>query len=295
MTLKNIKYVGALLFHLVFCGSMGAAVGGLVTVIIYRREVLPYQLIDMCIIGFVIGISVYALLKIVSRLLAVNKRSKKERYLEINGYCEEYFNRIKKSLSKKRGDKKTVKQLYLARELCDGRLFDEALEVIEEIKIKEACEEVLYDYYTVYFYLLVMRGEIENAEVLYNAGKEYISSTPLGWFSKGVFYYAKENYEEAEDCLELCMKKAKNSFTKHISRLFMGLVYVKTDRKELAKKEASQLAVVISNPVLKSDLKKLMLIIEREYGFERRTETEASDEAVIEKGENAEDYAGSVD
>lgn len=294
MNLRIFKLVLDYIVQIITFGVMGIAVGGLMLIFVFPQEISAETVFVLIGSGFSFGAGVFVAVVIIRRLRVVGIRSKKEKYLSKNGYCGEYFNKIESKISKKSGDKKVVKQLFYARELCDGRFFDKALEVMLGLDMKQTAEKLLYDYYSVYFYILVMMGDLENAQVLWGAGEDYIRKTPLGKFSYGVFCYSKEDFLKAEENFKFARKKAKNRYTIHIARLFLALVYVKTDRKELAKNEAASLCFEISNPVLREDLKKLMVIIEKEYGFEENLEKVAL-EPCEEKGENVEDYAGNAD
>lgn len=240
-----------------------------------------------------------------------------EMFLNKHGYTEEYYRRLRKKADRKRGSKKVDAMLVLATELSSGGYFDEAVQTMKNIELKYVSRDMLGEYYNAYMYILVVNGDVKNAEIAYNAGSEYIEKNSkrriyagMVYHTLGIYEYAKGNYTQAEEHFNMAVKKAVTQFTENAAMMFLGLVYLKTDRVQLARSAAARVARYVINPRQKQDLEKLMKLVERRLVFKTGNEENEQNEEneyyedLTEKGESSGeisqegesvDYAGRID
>lgn len=220
--------------------------------------------------AFVIIIASAAVISLVTR----KKGKKLDKMLCEKGYCDEYYEALRKRCEKRFGEGNFQGRISLAAALCDGERYGEAIEEMKAVDISGASGEMLAEYYNAYLYILLMAQDMESAETAAAAGGEYLQK-----FSEkksfggeilhtlGVLEYARGNYDEAEKLLLKAKKAAKLHYTENACNMYLALVCLKTDRKEQAKKLTSETIPYVTNPRQKEDLKKLMGLVEKAYGM----------------------------
>lgn len=264
--------------YLLFVASVISGIAGILYYYyFYDGQMTADKLIRTLMIFMLPVMGAFCVGFIIAEIIRLVRVDKLERFLLKNGYCDEYYKKIRRFVGKKNSVKKTEGLIFLAKELADGERYDEAVETIKSVELSYLRGGLTKEYYATYLYILVMNGELENAEIVAAAGADYLEGDSFATMSLGISDYAKGNFSDAEERLMSSAMKADSDFTECYSKMFLALVYVKTDRKELAKELAAKLISVVTNPRQKKDLKKLMLIIEREYGFERAVKEPESD------------------
>lgn len=225
-------------------------------------------------IAFVVALLGFVVIEAVLAIVRMKNKSSLEKLLAKKGYCDEYFLRLRKNAEGKKGRKKISRLLLLAGELCDGERFEEAVEVMKGIDVRGENAFVLGEYYNAYMYILVMKGDLENAELAFNAGKEYIayimkkkSCAAAVNHTLGVYEYAKGDYRKAEEHFKLARKKALSLLVSNSCDMYLSLIYLKTDRRELAKSLTGKIIPYVKNPRQKQDMVFLMRKIEKAYGL----------------------------
>jgi len=258
----------------------------IIHIIIKGKAISPESMYNVVYKGFCFGLAleiIYYTLKTVSSL---SKKNRWERYLSKMGYCDEFYNKIREKLNKKSDVKAFKLRLFLAKQLCDGERYDEALCEMKSIVPESVENSQLGNYYAHYFYVFVMSYQLDDAEKILEMGKEYISRTQLGLLSMGIYNYAIGQYAEAEDFL-LDISVFCDRHIKITAKMFVALCYLKCDKKDEAKELVCGLIPEVSNPVLKKNLAKLMKLVEIAYGVSPEQNTEES--------EGVSQDAGSVD
>lgn len=207
--------------------------------------------------------------------VTIKKGKKLEKTLCEKGYCDEYYEALRKRCEKRFGAGNFQGRISLAAALCDGERYDEAIAEMKAVDISGASEEMLAEYYNAYLYILLMAQDMESCEIAAAAGEEYLQK-----FSEkksfggeilhtlGVLEYARGNYGEAEKLLMKAKKGAKLRYTENACNMYLALVFLKTDRKEQAKKLTLETISYVTNPRQKEDLKKLMRLVEKAYGMQ---------------------------
>lgn len=282
---------------------MGAVI---IQAIIKGHGISPESVYDAIVAGIVAGLSVCIIIATIKATVRLSRNNRVEKYLTKKGYCDEFYNRIKKKLDTKNEKKLFKGRLFYAKQLCDGERFEEAVEVMGSIDPKTVDVKKLDKYYSHYFYVLVFSQKLSDAEEMFEMADEYISQTNIGLLAKGVYHYAKEDYAEAEDSL-LDVGFFASKHTKETAKMFLALCYLKCKKKNQAKKIVCELICEVTNPVLKDNLLKLMKLVEVAFSVADEESTENTEETaentketteeiieVTDEEENIQD-AGSVD
>ncbi len=190
-----------------------------------------------------------------------------------SGYSQELFDllnrRIKKSKSKLN---LALNQLTLASFLESAKRVDEALEVMNKIDFNSTSGIIRAEYFNCYAWLFISKGDNENALRVLNDGQSILQSYRYHKImgaaiahTLGVYEYLIENYYNAERIL--LEAKSKSRFDTSITScdLFLCLIYLKTNRKELARDLAFSRVGKEGNPRNKEDLQKLIVKINRAF------------------------------
>ena len=305
MNLKAIKNFVLSLSRMIIMTLFFVVGAVIIQVIINGRGVSPDSVYDAIVAGVVAGVSVWVIIATIKLVVGLSRNNRLEKYLTKKGYCDEFYNRIKKKLDTKNEKKLFKTKLFYAKQLCDGERFEEAVEVMGSIDAKTVDVKKLDKYYSYYFYVLVFSQKLSEAEEMLEMADEYISQTNIGVLAKGVYQYAKEDYTEAEDSL-LDVGFFASRHTKETAKMFLALCYLKCQKKNRAKKIVCELICEVTNPVLKDNLFKLMRLVEVAFSVADEENTENSQETaentdnneenieVTDEEENIQD-AGSID
>lgn len=203
-------------------------------------------------------------------------------FVEKNGYCEEYYQRLEKKLCHGRKNTKIRKKLRYTVELCKGNQFEKALEIIGSINTNSVSKKLLKNYYGSYCYVLAMSRNFKDAKMLHSSFEETLSKTYEGCFASGIVLFESENFKKASKSFEKAIGKSKNRLERNSATMYYSLALVKLGQKELAKEIVGNLTYQIIEPSQSEDLKKLMKIIEGAFGFNSEFQSENTDD-VAEK------------
>ncbi len=291
MNLKAIKNLVFALSRMIIITLFFVVGAVIIQVIINGRGISPGSVYDSIVAGIVAGVSLWVIIAAIKLVIGISRNNRVEKYLRKKGYCDEFYNRIKKKLDTKNEKKLFKTKLFYAKQLCDGERFDEAVEVMGSIDPKTVDVKKLDKYYSYYFYVLVMAQKLDDAERILDMSKEYICQTYLGILAKGVYCYAKEEYVEAEDNL-LDVGFFAPEHTKQTAKMFLCMCYLNCQKKNQAKKIVCELISEVTNPVLRNNLLKLMKLVEIAFSVTEEDVTENIGET--DEEENIQD-AGSID
>ena len=192
------------------------------------------------------------------------------------GYCDEYFDFL--DCARKKGGKRRRFRLSLtlASELADAERYEEAEKVLYELADSAANlgKAAGVDYANACIYIFLIQGKTELAEIavagagqaLYDTAQKKSNGGAIN-HTLGVLEYAKGNLSRAESLLVHAKAQASSVYSKNACDMYLALIYLKTDRREYAKKAVSGMLGNISNPRQASDVKRLMALVEQAYGF----------------------------
>lgn len=231
---------------------------------------VPFILImELGVVFLVYSISVLV-------VLTINNKRKKNvsDMLDSQGYSDEYFSMLKKYVDKSSEKNKAMAMISLAGELSDAGKSKEAISVLKQISLVGATDEVIADYYNAYIYILIMGGDLENAEIAYGAGRKFLdmykdkkSNGAAILHTLGVLEYARGNLPKAENLFILAKARSKHQDVENTCNMFLALIYLKTGRLIYAKKITADTIPNIKNPRQKQDIIKLMKLVESAYGL----------------------------
>ena len=216
---------------------------------------------------------------LVVRCVLASQRSKARKILRKTGYSAEYFDfleRKKKHL--KGGHLEAVNDLCLAKEYGDGRRYDAALEIlrnvdIDKFKVKDAAK-----YYSLYAYIFVLIGNLENAGFAIDLGVPFAeklkNKTDMDFVS-ALLLYAQKDYDGAEEGF-LPLLKSRNTEIRVWSGMYLGLIYLRKHKNDSARKTVVALSRYKKTPRQSEDILKLLKKIETAYALEEQERQEES-------------------
>lgn len=225
-------------------------------------------------ISFLAAVLFFALKALIKICAEIKREKSLAGLLHEKGYCDEYFNRLRKLADKASGDDNVYGRITLAGELSDGGRPLEAVEVMKNTDVSGASEELLAEYYNAYLYILLVNGYFDDAEIVYGAGMRYLEKFSLKrsnggtiLHTLGVLELARENYSKAENLFIRAKANASSQNVENSCNMYLALVYLRTDRKDYAKKTVSETIPMVENPRQRKEMKNLMRLIEAAYGF----------------------------
>lgn len=166
---------------------------------------------------------------------------------------------------------KGAAQLDLAAYLVEGEFYEQAFQVLSSVDFTKLTHIVQEEYYNIYVYANLMMGDIDAAERIYSEASRYFERARLRRNNSPVLHtiavlqYARGNYVQAETLLIQAKNSAASKSSLCCCDLYLGLCYLKTGRPEYAKRAAIAASKNISTVYQKSDLEKLMRLVEKEY------------------------------
>lgn len=207
-------------------------------------------------------------------LCQISRKGKEEYILSNFGYTDEFYDYVKSNISKKDNATNISRKLKLIELLVDGERYDEVKETILSIDMSSLNGYMLISYYQVVLYYYVQLGDIENAQRVYDSAEDLF---PNAYKKKnlvakievtlGMFEYLKGNYELSEEHYLHAETICKDKIIKVDNALCLSLLYLKTDRKDLAKQKIIEIVHTLKTPRQISDAKLLMKMIERAYNI----------------------------
>ncbi len=201
------------------------------------------------------------------------QRSKAARRLRKNGYSKDYYDILESKHRKLEGTSLAARNdLLLAKEYIDGRRYDSAFAVLRDINIEDFDAKMAAKYYTLYAKLFVMTGDVSGARKTLEMGETYLkkfAADPEIRLTKALIKYAEGDYESARKRLENLLT-CKPVETRVWVGLYLGLVYLRLHKKELAKKLVVTLSGYKKTPRQSEDMLKLLKKIEQAYTLEEQ-------------------------
>ncbi len=208
------------------------------------------------------------------------QRSKAKRILRKTGYSKDYFDRLEHKHHQLEGTSLGARNdLLLAKEYIDGRRYDDAFAILRDINVEDFDSKQCAAYYTLYTKLFIMTGDLEGARKTLDIGSSYInkySTDSEVRLVKALLKYAEGDYESARKRFENLLT-CKPVETRIWAGLYLGLVYLRLCKKELAKKLATTLSGYKKTPRQSEDMLKLLKKIEQAYALEEQEKAEAAE------------------
>ena len=231
----------------------------------------------LCVIG-VLALAAHLIYVIVLNILRLQRR-KAAKTLRRTGYSKEYFDILENKRRHLSGSALGAQNdLCIAKAYCEGRRYDDAFAVLRDIDLDRFDAKLAAKYYNLYTYLFLLTGDISSAKSTVELGEpfckkfpnmpEYRLNAALLKYADKDFYAAKTAFEELLDC--------KNVETRVWAALYLGLVYLRLRKKELARKLAGTLGNYKKTPRQSEDMIKLLKKIETAYALEEQEKLESS-------------------
>lgn len=206
------------------------------------------------------------------------RNTKKKKLLRLraeSGYTDEYFSALEKST--KLNGKFSVafkNAIYLSGEYTDAKRYEQALEMVDRIDESScnASQRVRLASELLKIYSL-MKDEQKASSIYIALGEALlvgkISDEALGAsdLSTSLYKYLIGDYEAALNSARLAFDLAGSDKQKADCALMLGLISLKLDDKESAKRYTAVASKYISTPSQKEDLLSLMTLVERAYGI----------------------------
>lgn len=207
------------------------------------------------------------------------QRGKATKVLRKNGYCREYYDLLERKHRKLKNTSLGAKNdLLLAKAYADGRRYDDAFAVLRDIDTDDFNAKSAAAYYNLYARLFVLTGNVEGALQTLKMGdafvRKYADDSDIR-LTLAIIKYAKGEYEETRKRLESLLT-CKPVETRVWAGLYLGLVYLRLHKKELAKKLAVTLGTYKKTPRQSEDMLKLIKKIEAAYMLEEQEAKEAA-------------------
>lgn len=257
--------------------------------LVLEGSVMGYELPAVITENFSFACSLAAVMAIVGLLFHIvyvivlnhyrAQRRRARRILKKKGYCREYFEILERKHKKFSGRALAPKNdLLLAKEYCDGRKYDSAFAILRDIDLDGFDSKMAASYYNLYARLFVLTGDAESARSTLKMGESFIKrySRDSGIrLTKALIKYAEGDYDNAKKRFENLLN-CKPIETRVWAGLYLGLIYLRLHKKELAKKLAVTLSGYKKTPRQSEDMLKLLKKIEAAYALEEQEALEAA-------------------
>lgn len=197
--------------------------------------------------------------------------------LRKTGYSKEYFELIEKKRRHLSGTALSSRNdLCAAKAYCDGRRYSDAFSVLREIDLNHFDDRLAASYYTLYTYLFLLTGDLENAKATVSLGEEVLDrypNMPEKRLTDALMLYAGKDYEGARKAFE-GMLSIKPAEVRIWAGLYLGLVYLRLGMKEKARELVGTLGKYRKTPRQSEDMIKLLKKIETAYALEAEEKAE---------------------
>lgn len=242
-----------------------------------------------CVIG-VIAFSAIVVYLIVYLILR-SQRVKAAKTLRRTGYSKEYYDLLEKKRSKLAGTSLGPRNdLCIAKAYCDGRRYEDAFAVLRDIDLDRFDSKMAAEYYNLYTYLFLLTGDIKSARSTVALGEPFTqkyADKPSQRLTAALLKYAEQDYYAAQKEFEELLKCDSNEI-RVSAGLYLGLVYLRIHKKELARKLVGELGKYKKTPRQSEDMLKLLKKLETAYALE---DEERKAEAEKNAAETAEETA----
>lgn len=228
-----------------------------------------------CIIG-VISLAAHIIYVLVLNIYR-SQRRKAAKTLRRTGYSKEYFDLLEKKRRKLSGTSLGAKNdLCIAKAYCDGRRYEDSFSVLRDIDLDRFDSKMAAEYYNLYTYLFLLTGDVESARSTVALGEPFCSRYPDRAEQKltaALLKYADKDYDGAKDDFEALLN-CKPIEVRVSAGLYLGLVYLRLRKKELARKLVGTLGKYKKSPRQSEDMLKLLKKLETAYALEEQEKTE---------------------
>ena len=107
MNLKAMRNLVSALSRMIIMTLFFVVGAVIIQVLINGRGISPDSVYDAIVAGVVAGVSVWVIIATIKLVVGLSRNNRLEKYLTKKGYCDEFYNRIKKKL-----DTKNEKKLF---------------------------------------------------------------------------------------------------------------------------------------------------------------------------------------
>lgn len=226
----------------------------------------------------VLSMAAHLIYVLVLNILRLQRR-KAAKALKRTGYSKEYYDILEDKRRHLSGSALGAQNdLCIAKAYCDGRRYDDAFAVLRDIDLDRFDSKLAAKYYNLYTYLFLLTGDISSAKSTVTLGEPFCNKYPdmpehrlnmaLLKYADRDFYGAKSAFEELLDC--------KTVEVRVWAALYLGLVYLRLRKKELARKLVGTLGKYKKSPRQSEDMIKLLKKIETAYALEEQEKLETS-------------------
>lgn len=217
-----------------------------------------------------------------------SQRRKAAKVLKKTGYSKEYYELLEKKRRKLSGTSLSAKNdLCVAKAYCDGRRYDDAFSILRDIDLDRFDSKSAAQYYNLYIYLFLLTGDVESARSTVKLGQPFCSKypdMPEQKLTAALLKYADGNYEEAKDGFKELLK-CKTIEVRVWAGLYLGLVYLRLQKKERARKLMGVLGKYKKTPRQSEDMLKLLKKLETAYALEAEEQKKAESSEASAKEE----------
>ncbi len=222
------------------------------------------------------------------------QRKHAEKVLRKTGYSKEYYDLLEKKRRKLSGTSLSARNdILVAKAYCDGRRYDDAFAVLRDIDLDRFDSKLAARYYTLYAYLFLLTGDIESAKSTVELGKPFCSKypdMPEKLLVDALIKYADKDFYGAKDGFEALLN-VRPIEVRVWAGLYLGLVYLRLRKKELARKLVGTLGKYKKTPRQSEDMIKLLKKIETAYALEAEEKSDGAGDVASANADTAEDNA----
>lgn len=223
----------------------------------------------ICMIAF-IALTAHLIYVIVLNIFRY-QRHRAAKILKKTGYSKEYFDLLEDKRRQLSGTSLSARNdLCVASAYCDGRRYDDAFAVLRDIDLDRFDPKLAARYYTLYAYLFLLTGDAESAKSTLTLGESFLKKypeMPEKLLTEALLKYAEKDYYGAKTGFTELLN-AKPVEVRVWAGLYLGLVYLRLGKKELARKLAGELGKYKKTPRQSEDMIKLLKKIETAYALE---------------------------
>ncbi len=259
----------SLAFAVIISMIAGIFIGGLIVIInlIFNISISQtYFFLTAFESALVISL-ILSIAYIIREYILMNKLSE---IFKEHGDSREYINELERQIaSEKFALKKARLQLLLANNYEQQRDYEKVFETVKSIDVENLTNSMKAKFYSDIVYYYVMTNQLDNAKYVLKLSEKYIEKYYCrGEYASsicnnlGVFEYSQGNLIKAETNFLYAKGYAKSQRDKINADLYLGLIYVNTNRKEYARDIVLDNIKKVRNKRHKEDMTKLINRIE---------------------------------
>ncbi len=205
------------------------------------------------------------------------QRHKAAKILRRDGYSREYFEIFERKSKHLKGTAlASTNDLCLAKEYCDGRRYENALEILRNIDIDNFDVKDASRYYSLYAYIFILLGNLKNARFALDLGvpfAEKLKDRSEPDFVNSLLAYAEHDYDAALEGFKPILS-SKNTEMRVWSGMYTGLIYLRRHQKDEARAIVVSLSKCKKTARQSEDMLKLLKKLEQAYAIEAQEQAE---------------------